>query len=94
MADYYRCGRIPRTESEADTSGITLGADASDSKQQIHLPMEDYLPNVKEIAQNAMPSIVAITNQSKTSSSEVRNMNRTARAQAQVSSLVKVIQNF
>lgn len=53
------------TESEADTSGITLGADASDSEATDTSSDGSYLPNVKEIAQNAMPSIVAITNQSK-----------------------------
>ena len=53
------------TESEADTSGITLGADASDSEAADTSSDGSYLPNVKEIAQNAMPSIVAITNQSK-----------------------------
>lgn len=53
------------TESETDTSGITLGADASDSEAADTSSDESYLPNVKEIAQNAMPSIVAITNQSK-----------------------------
>lgn len=53
------------TESETDTSGITLGADASDSEAAATSSDESYLPNVKEIAQNAMPSIVAITNQSK-----------------------------
>ena len=53
------------TGSEADTSGITLGADASDSEATDTSSDGSYLPNVKEIAQNAMPSIVAITNQSK-----------------------------
>lgn len=53
------------TESETDTSGITLGADASDSEAADTSSDGSYLPNVKEIAQNAMPSIVAITNQSK-----------------------------
>lgn len=53
------------TESEADTSGITLGADASDSEATDTSSDGSYLPNVKEIAQNAMPSIVTITNQSK-----------------------------
>lgn len=53
------------TESEADTSGITLGADASDSEATDTSSDGSYLPNVKEIAQNAIPSIVAITNQSK-----------------------------
>ena len=53
------------TESEADTSGITLGADTSDSEATDTSSDGSYLPNVKEIAQNAMPSIVAITNQSK-----------------------------
>lgn len=53
------------TESETDTSGITLGADASDSEATDTSSDGSYLPNVKEIAQNAMPSIVAITNQSK-----------------------------
>lgn len=53
------------TESEADTSGITLGADASDSEATDTSSDGSYLPNVKEIAQNAMPSIVDITNQSK-----------------------------
>lgn len=53
------------TESEADTSGITLGADASDSEATDTSSDGSYLPNVKEIAQNAMPSIVAITNHSK-----------------------------
>ena len=53
------------TETEADTSGITLGADASDTEAASTSTDENYLPNVKEIAQNAMPSIVAITNQSK-----------------------------
>ena len=53
------------TESEADTSGITLGADASDSEATDTSSDGSYLPNVKEIAQNAMPSIVAITNQSR-----------------------------
>ena len=53
------------TETEADTSGITLGADASDTEAASTSSDGSYLPNVKEIAQNAMPSIVAITNQSK-----------------------------
>ena len=53
------------TESETDTSGITLGADASASEAADTSSDGSYLPNVKEIAQNAMPSIVAITNQSK-----------------------------
>ena len=53
------------TESETDTSGITLGADASDSEATDTSSDGSYLPNVKEIAQNAMPPIVAITNQSK-----------------------------
>ena len=53
------------TEAEADTSGITLGADASDTEAASTSSDGSYLPNVKEIAQNAMPSIVAITNQSK-----------------------------
>ena len=53
------------TETEADTSSITLGADASDSEAADTSSDGSYLPNVKEIAQNAMPSIVAITNQSK-----------------------------
>ena len=53
------------TGSEADTSGITLGADASDSEATDTSSDGSYLPNVKEIAQNAMPSIVVITNQSK-----------------------------
>ncbi len=52
------------TETEADASGITLGADAS-TETEAASDDANYLPNVKEIAQNAMPSIVAITNQSK-----------------------------
>ena len=52
------------TETEADASGITLGADAS-TETEAASEDANYLPNVKEIAQNAMPSIVAITNQSK-----------------------------
>lgn len=52
------------TETEADTSGITLGADSSTEADAASTDTS-YLPNVKEIAQNAMPSIVAITNQSK-----------------------------
>ena len=53
------------TETEAGTdSGITLGADTSTEADATSTDTS-YLPNVKEIAQNAMPSIVAITNQSK-----------------------------
>ena len=52
------------TETEADTSGITLGADASDTEAASTSSDGSYLPNVKEIAQNAMPSIVSITNMS------------------------------
>ena len=60
-----RAEESTETETEADTSGITLGADASDTEAASTSTDENYLPNVKEIAQNAMPSIVAITNQSK-----------------------------
>ena len=53
------------TETEASTdSGITLGADTSTEADATSTDTS-YLPNVKAIAQNAMPSIVAITNQSK-----------------------------
>ena len=60
-----RAEESTETETEADTSGITLGADASDTEAASTSTDGNYLPNVKEIAQNAMPSIVAITNQSK-----------------------------
>lgn len=52
------------TEAETDGSGITLGSDTS-TEAATTSDDTSYLPNVKEIAQNAMPSIVAITNQSK-----------------------------
>ena len=55
------------TETETETStdsGITLGADTSTEADATSTDTS-YLPNVKAIAQNAMPSIVAITNQSK-----------------------------
>ena len=90
-----RAEESTETETEADTSGITLGADASDTEAASTSTDGNYLPNVKEIAQNAMPSIVAITNQSKeTIQFWGQEYERTARAQVQVSSLVKVIQNF
>ena len=60
-----RAEESTETETEADTSGITLGADASDTEAASTSTDGNYLPNVKEIAQNAMPSIVAITKQSK-----------------------------
>ena len=50
--------------TEADTSGVTLGADTSTEAADTSSD-GSYLPNVKEIAQNTMPSIVAITNESK-----------------------------
>ncbi len=53
------------TEAQTDTSGITLGADTSTEAETTASDDTSYLPNVKAIAQNAMPSIVAITNQSK-----------------------------
>ncbi len=53
------------TEAQTDTSGITLGADTSTEAETTASDDASYLPNVKAIAQNAMPSIVAITNQSK-----------------------------
>ena len=52
------------TEAETDGSGITLGSDTS-TEAAATSDDTSYLPNVKAIAQNAMPSIVAITNQSK-----------------------------
>ena len=53
------------TEAQTDTSGITLGADTSTEAETTASDDTSYLPNVKAIAQNAMPSIVASTNQSK-----------------------------
>lgn len=57
--------RTANVQAEEIGNDITLGAEESGEKTEDIVSDENYLPNVKEIAQNAMPSIVAITNQSK-----------------------------
>ena len=57
--------RTASVQAEEIGNDITLGAEESGEETEDIVSDGSYLPNVKEIAQKTMPSIVAITNESK-----------------------------